>query len=253
MNKPIAAAVALVTAMLGTATAGHGPSDEQLQQAHQLCSARFTGVASPSTALIDADGKLLVLRRSSRSEPWFHDADAADWVMARWQPHSSVVVCMERPNRTAAELDVEMLHGDIWTTGRLTGERPLSEALLTWLRSTNADRPTVVSSARDRIGDGAEPHRVGNDVTPPRIVEQVKPVYPQEAKDARVQGIVILEAVIDARGVVQEVQVLRSHPSHPMLEQAAIDAVRQWRFEPGRLHGKPVAVYFTLTVNFTLR
>jgi len=67
---------------------------------------------------------------------------------------------------------------------------------------------------------------------------------------ARVAGMVVLEATIDARGKVVDVRVLRSVP---LLDQAAIDAVRQWEFTPTRLNGMAVPVVLTVTVNFTLR
>jgi protein TonB len=76
------------------------------------------------------------------------------------------------------------------------------------------------------------------------------PVYPDVAMRARISGMVILEAVIDAEGRVANVKVLRSVP---LLDQAAIDAVRQWEFTPTRLNGVAVPVVMTVTVNFTLR
>jgi protein TonB len=94
------------------------------------------------------------------------------------------------------------------------------------------------------------PLRVGGDVEPPEIVRQVQPRYPEVAKAARVQGLVILEAIINTEGQVEDVKVLRGHK---LLEQAAIEAIYQWKFRPGRLNGKPVKVVFTLTVNFTLK
>ncbi len=78
----------------------------------------------------------------------------------------------------------------------------------------------------------------------------VDPVYPPLARSSRVEGVVILEAVLDATGRVDSVRVLRSIP---LLDQAAVDAVRQWRFTPARLNGVPVPVVMTVTVNFTLR
>jgi protein TonB len=74
-------------------------------------------------------------------------------------------------------------------------------------------------------------------------------VYPPIAQSARVQGVVILEAVIGPTGKVQDVKVLRSIP---LLDQAAIDAVRQWEYTPTTLNGVPVPVIMTVTVNFTL-
>jgi protein TonB len=78
----------------------------------------------------------------------------------------------------------------------------------------------------------------------------VAPVYPAIAQSARVQGVVILEAVLDARGRVDSVRVLRSIP---LLDQAAVDAVQQWRFTPALLNGQAVPVVMTVTVDFTLQ
>ena len=81
-------------------------------------------------------------------------------------------------------------------------------------------------------------------------VKNVNPVYPSIAQSARVQGVVIIEATIGADGRVQDTKVLRSIP---LLDQAAIDAVRQWTYTPTLLNGVPVPVIMTVTVNFTLR
>ncbi len=75
------------------------------------------------------------------------------------------------------------------------------------------------------------------------------PQYPAIARQARVQGIVILECTISPRGDVTDVRVLRGIP---LLNQAAIDAVRQWEYEPTLVNGVPVAVIMTVTVNFKL-
>jgi protein TonB len=94
-----------------------------------------------------------------------------------------------------------------------------------------------------------EPVRVGGDIRPPNKIKDVAPKYPDIAKQARVQGIVILEAIIDPTGNVTNVRVLRSIP---LLDQSAIDAVRQWKYEPTLLNGVPVPIVMTVTVNFTL-
>jgi periplasmic protein TonB len=93
------------------------------------------------------------------------------------------------------------------------------------------------------------PMRLHSGMTPPRKVVDVNPVYPQLAQTAHAQGIVILEAIIDAQGNVSSVHVLRSIP---LLDQAAVDAVRQWRYTPALLNGTPVPVVMTVTVNFQL-
>jgi protein TonB len=78
----------------------------------------------------------------------------------------------------------------------------------------------------------------------------VQPVYPAIAQSARVQGVVVIEAVIGTDGKVRDAKVLRSIP---LLDQAAVEAVRQWEYTPSRLNGVPVPVIMTVTVNFTLR
>ena len=91
--------------------------------------------------------------------------------------------------------------------------------------------------------------RIGGEIRPPTKIKDVKPVYPEVAQNARVQGVVIVEAVITEAGNVAAVHVLRSIP---LLDQAALDAVRQWEFTPTLLHGAPIPVVMTMTVNFTL-
>jgi TonB family protein len=92
--------------------------------------------------------------------------------------------------------------------------------------------------------------RVGGDVKAPIIVTRVEPAYSEEARKARISGIVILEALIDKNGDVREVNVLKPLPFG--LDQAAVDAVRQWKFKPALIKGEPVDVVFNLTVNFKL-
>lgn len=91
--------------------------------------------------------------------------------------------------------------------------------------------------------------RIGGDVKPPKKIKHVSPVYPPDAKEAGIEGIVILEAVIDKEGKVARADIVRSIPE---LDQAALDAVLQWEFEPTYIKGKAVAVRMTVTINFTL-
>ena len=92
--------------------------------------------------------------------------------------------------------------------------------------------------------------RVGGGISPPRKLVHVNPVYPADAKDAKVQGVVIVEALIGADGKVEQTKILRSIP---MLDQAAIDAVSQWEFAQTTVNGTAVKVIMTVTVNFTLQ
>jgi TonB family protein len=91
--------------------------------------------------------------------------------------------------------------------------------------------------------------RVGSGIAAPAKVHNVAPVYPQAAQDAKVQGIVILEITVAPDGSVAEAWVQRGIP---LLDEAALDAVRQWRYQPTLMNGAPVPVRMTVTVNFTL-
>ena len=94
------------------------------------------------------------------------------------------------------------------------------------------------------------PVRVGGNIKAPVKTKDVRPVYPAIAQSARVQGIVIIEATIGPTGKVTDAKVLRSIP---LLDNAALDAVRQWVFTPTLLNGVPVPVIMTVTVQFTLQ
>jgi TonB family protein len=84
----------------------------------------------------------------------------------------------------------------------------------------------------------------------PRKVKSVNPVYPDIARQARVQGVIILECIISREGKVTRTRVLRGIP---LLDAAAIEAVRQWEYTPTLVDGQPVPVVMTVTVNFRLR
>jgi len=92
--------------------------------------------------------------------------------------------------------------------------------------------------------------RVGGTIKPPTKLKNVSPAYPPDAQEAKVQGVVIIEARIERDGSVSRARVLRSIP---MLDDAAVDAVRQWEFTPTLMNGAPVPVMMTVTVNFTLQ
>jgi TonB family protein len=92
--------------------------------------------------------------------------------------------------------------------------------------------------------------KVGGSVRAPQKLVDVKPAYPEDARSAKIEGVVILGIVIGEDGSVIDTTVLRSIPA---LDQAAIDAVRQWVFEPTLLNGEPVEIEMTVTVNFTLQ
>jgi len=99
--------------------------------------------------------------------------------------------------------------------------------------------------------DSDGPIMVGGEVKAPEKLVAPQPQYTEIARKARIQGVVIVQAIIDREGSVTNVKVLKGLPMG--LEEAAVDAIKQWKFKPATLNGKPVTVYFNLTVNFKLQ
>jgi TonB family protein len=91
--------------------------------------------------------------------------------------------------------------------------------------------------------------RASDSVMAALVAKKVDPVYPPTAKQARIQGVVILKVVISKSGDVENIELVSGHP---MLAPAAIDAVKQWKYQPYLLNGNPVEVDTQVTVNFTL-
>jgi protein TonB len=92
------------------------------------------------------------------------------------------------------------------------------------------------------------PMRVIGDVKPPVVIRRVQPFYPKTALAIRLNGTVIVECIIDKTGRVRESHVVRS--TSALFDQSALDAVQQWQFAPGSLHGQAVDTIFDLTVTF---
>ena len=100
------------------------------------------------------------------------------------------------------------------------------------------------------VGTGPPPLvRAVVDVAPPMKVHNVDPVYPELARRAGVEGVVIIECTIDPKGRIAGARVLRGHP---LLDRAALEAVEQWAYRPTLLNGAPVSVVMSVTVNFRL-
>ena len=100
--------------------------------------------------------------------------------------------------------------------------------------------PKVVTPQRVRVSQG---------VSQGLLIHEVRPQYPPLARQARIQGAVVLQAVIGKDGAIQNLHVISGHP---MLTTSALDAVKQWRYKPYFLNGEPVEVDTQITVNFTL-
>ena len=114
--------------------------------------------------------------------------------------------------------------------------------------SAEAEAAKKAKAAAARREQLAKAVHVGGQVRPPVKIKDVAPVYPAIAQSARVQGDVVIEATIDEQGKVADAKVVKSVP---MLDQAALDAVQQWQYQPSLRNGVPTAVVMTVTVKFT--
>lgn len=119
-----------------------------------------------------------------------------------------------------------------------TSARELAEA-------EEARKTKAAAARREKL---AKAIRVGGNIRPPIRIKEVAPVYPAIAQSAGVRGDVVIEATIDDEGNVADARVVKSVP---LLDQAALDAVRQWHYQPSLLNGVPIAVVMTVTVKFT--
>lgn len=129
--------------------------------------------------------------------------------------------------------------------------KPGAEAVATQNTSSspNAALPPTGATSVTSLAGASGAVRVGGNIKAPTQTKKAQPVYPAIAQSARVSGVVILEALIGVDGRVTNAQVLRSIP---LLDQAAIDAVKQWEYTPTLLNGAPVPVIMTVTVTFML-
>lgn len=98
---------------------------------------------------------------------------------------------------------------------------------------------------------GGEPRRLGGGIVPPVKIYYPQPKYTEEGRLSRVQGVVILEAIIDAAGDVQNVKVLKGLPMG--LSEEAVATAKEWKFKPATLDGQPVPVFLNLTIRFSLQ
>jgi TonB family protein len=102
-------------------------------------------------------------------------------------------------------------------------------------------------------GTGGGAYRPGNGVTTPVLRQEVKPQYTADAMRAKIQGVVVVECVVNTDGTVGKAEVIRSLDRNFGLDQEALKAVRQWRFDPGMRQGQPVPVLVSIELTFTLR
>jgi periplasmic protein TonB len=175
------------------------------------------------------------------------------------KPNQTVQPDLERiPERPAGPVNVIPPTVDVSGFGDPNGSDTGSEEGVPWGSEEGVPEGTGDTPGGTGTDPGgsappgpAEATRLTAEMTRPVPIHQVQPRYTEAARRAGVQGVVILEAIIDERGTVSNVRVLRGLPMG--LEKEAVEAVKQWRYRPAMLNGRPVRVYFTLTVNFTIQ
>jgi len=135
---------------------------------------------------------------------------------------------------------------ELAVAAKAAGDKAAADALAA-RQQADAAAAKEIAAAEAREKAKAAAVRVGGRIKPPIKMNDVAPVYPEIARNAGVTGAVIVEATIGADGKVIDAKVLRSVP---LLDQAALDAVRQWEYAPTLLNGVPVPVVMTVTINF---
>ena len=155
------------------------------------------------------------------------------------------------PDKPSARIfdDVGAMPAGFIPGGDSSGVPGLSPAVDLGQRSV-APRPQA-QKPQPQVQKPTTPMRlaVGGRVRQPKLIREVRPAYPPLARQARMQGVVKITAIVSRDGSVQSLQVVSGHP---LLVAAAMDAVRQWLYEPTLLNGEPVEVVLVVDVNFRL-
>jgi TonB family protein len=136
---------------------------------------------------------------------------------------------------------------ELAATTKLAGDKAAADAVAGKEKADVVAAKEKAAAAARAKAKLTPPVRVGGQIRPPTKIRDVPPVYPAIARSARVAGVVTIEATIDPEGKVMDAKVVRSVP---MLDQAALDAVRQWEYIPTLLNGVPVPVVVTVNINF---
>lgn len=200
----------------------------------------FAGCGAPPTAEADAARQSIASASSAGAEKY-----AAESLKAAQTAQAALDAELKaqegkfiKSYDRAKELAVEAKAAADKATTDATSARERAEA-------EEARRAKAAAARREKL---AKAIRVGGQVRPPIRIKEVAPVYPAIAQSARVQGDVVIEATIDEEGNVADARIVKSVP---LLDQAALDAVRQWQYRPSLLNGVPTAVVTTVTVKFT--
>jgi TonB family protein len=204
---------------------------------------RAPRIRAPLTAKLLPPLCLLVVALFAAST-WIFTLSSVARLSARAIQEKTAVASVDEPS-TDASPQIETAPEEMASPEPEPEPEPEREATPTPRRT----RPRPVATRAAREPEAPRAVRVGGTIAEPRKLKNVSPFYSAIAKQARVQGVVILECTIGVDGRVTDVKVLRSIP---LLDDAAVEAVRQWVYTPTLLNGVPVPVIMTVTVNFKL-
>jgi len=199
----------------------------------------LTGCAAPPTAEVDAARAAVDKAVTDRADQY-----AAESLKAAQD--SRAALDAELTAQEAKWFKSYDRAKELAVAAKAAGDKAAAEAAAA-REKADAIAAKEIAAAEAREKAKASAVRVGGKISPPIKMNDVKPVYPAIAKNAGVTGVVIIEATVGADGKVIDAKVLRSVP---LLDQAALDAVRQWEYSPTLLNGVPVPVVMTVTVNF---
>jgi TonB family protein len=194
-----------------------------------------SGAVLPQVALVLEDGKGLTLETVSDASGRFEFPPV--------EP-GRYVLQAGLPGFRSLRYELELTVDRDWTRAVTLQVGEVKESIV--ISAPRPAEPRAVSPIRAPI-----PVRVGGNLRPPLKVRDVRPVYPDAMREAGIEGLVLLDATIAGDGSVRAVRVLSSQ-AHPDLAVAAVDAVRQWKFEPTLLNGTPVDVTMTVALEFKL-
>jgi TonB family protein len=201
----------------------------------------LTGCSSPPTAEVDAARQSLASASSAGADKYA--AESLTQAQAAEAALDAELKTQERNYVKSYDRARELA-----VAAKTAADKAASDAAAGRERAeAEAARKAKAAEARSAAMAKA-PLRVGGQVRPPVRIKEVPPVYPSIAKSAQVQGDVVIEATIDEAGKVADARVVKSIP---LLDQAALDAVRQWEYQPSLLNGVPTPVVMTVTVKFT--
>lgn len=224
--------------------AGWNP-DRDYEEVRRVFALNDLGEVARQAVLLPAAGGELSGRFSYR--------DAALTLRLRVDPAKAgvhVAAEIERDGKALSAPSAQIAWGERAILSSST-EEPALPLVFVVVEIEKTERERIAETGLPAAWNGRARRVDGVEVLAPKLIESSRPGYPEAARKNKTQGVVVVDALIDEQGVVQDVRVVRGQPDG--LSEAAVAAVRTWRFEPATFQGKPVAVEYSLTVQFRLQ